>query len=158
MTPIDDEPETYWQTFRAPDGTVMAVLPLEELLRIEEAAEDAWHTRILEESARKRAAGEEEYIPAEMAERLWAGENRVRVWREHRGLTVSALAQAAGVSQAYLSQIESGVRDGTLKTMAAIARALKLPLDEFVPATAAPKRAAVAEAPQKPFKAARKKR
>jgi len=136
----------------------MAVLPLDELLRVEEAAEDAWHARILEESARKRAAGEEEYIPVEMAERLWAGENRVRVWREHRGLTVTALAQAAGVSQAYLSQIESGVRDGTLRTMAAIARALKLPLDEFVPEPAAPKPAAVAEAAQKPFRAARKKR
>jgi DNA-binding XRE family transcriptional regulator len=148
----------HWQTFRAPDGTVMAVLPLAELLRIEEVAEDAWHVRILDELARKRAAGEEEYIPAEMAERLWAGENRVRVWREHRGLTVSALAKAAGVSQAYLSQIESGVRDGTLKTMAAIARALKLPLDELVPEPPAPRRAAVAEPPQKPFRAARKKR
>ena len=146
------------QTFLAPDGTVMVVLPLAELEEIEDAAEEPWLIRMAEESARKRAAGEEEYIPAEMAERLWAGENRVRVWREHRGLTVTALAQAAGVSQAYLSQIESGVRDGTLKTMAAIARALKLPLDEFVPEPAAPKRAAVAEAARKPFRAARKKR
>jgi DNA-binding XRE family transcriptional regulator len=155
---IDEAMLTERQTFVAPDGTVMVVLPLAELEEIEDAAEEPGLIRMAEESARKRAAGEEEYIPAEMAERLWAGESRVRVWREHRGLTVSALAKAAGVSQAYLSQIESGVRDGTFKTMAAIARALKLPLDELVPEPRAPRRAAVAEPAQKPFRPARKKR
>lgn len=35
----------------------------------------------------------------------------IRVWRERRRLTVSALADQAGISQAYLSQIESGKRE-----------------------------------------------
>ena len=32
------------------------------------------------------------YVPAEIANRLIAGENRVRVWREHRGLITAARA------------------------------------------------------------------
>jgi transcriptional regulator with XRE-family HTH domain len=57
----------------------------------------------------------------------------VRVWREHRGLTVEKLAKAAGISQPYLSQIETGRRDGTFKVMAALARALKIDLDDLAP-------------------------
>ena len=51
-----------------------------------------------------------------MVDRILNGENLVRVWREHRGLTVSALAQMAGIAQPYLSQIETGKREGTLQT------------------------------------------
>src|SRR3546814_3871263 len=58
-----------------------------------------------------------------MVERLLDGENPVRVWREHRGLTVKALAERAGISAAYLSQIEGGQRDGSLDTMRKIAEA-----------------------------------
>lgn len=42
-----------------------------------------------------------------------------------------ALAAAAGISAAYLSQIEGGRREGTLSTMAAIARALGVRLDDL---------------------------
>lgn len=35
----------------------------------------------------------------------------IRAWRKHRRLTVSALADQADISQAYLSQIESGKRE-----------------------------------------------
>ena len=63
---------------------------------------------------------------------LPAGENRVRVWREHRGLTVKALADKAGVTAAYLSQVETGKRDGTLGTYRKLAGALGVTLDELV--------------------------
>ena len=36
--------------------------------------------------------------------------DRVRVWRRRRKLSQAALAGLAGMSQGYLSQIETGVR------------------------------------------------
>lgn len=67
-----------------------------------------------------------------MVDRILAGENLVRVWREHRGLTVAGLAEKAGITQPYLSQIETGKREGTLATMKKIASALRVKLDDLV--------------------------
>ena len=47
-------------------------------------------------------------------------------------MTAKELAQKAGIMQAYLSQIESGKRDGTVDTMKRIAEALDVTIDELV--------------------------
>ena len=78
------------------------------------------------------AAGEDEMVPAAIALRLLGDEHPVRVWREYRGLSVKDLAEAALISPSYLSQIETGRREGTLETMARIARALRIDLDDLV--------------------------
>jgi DNA-binding XRE family transcriptional regulator len=84
-----------------------------------------------DEFERKLATGEEELIPAEIVNRILAGENRVCVWREHRGMSPKDLAEAAGVTPAYLSQVETGKRDGTLDTCRKLVRALRVTLDEL---------------------------
>jgi transcriptional regulator with XRE-family HTH domain len=71
-------------------------------------------------------------VPSEIVDRILNGENLTRVWREHRGLTIKALAAMIDVAPAYLSQIETGKRDGTVKTMQRIAKALGLKLDDLV--------------------------
>ena len=43
------------------------------------------------------------------------------------------LADRAGISPSYLSQIESGKRDGSFTTIAMIARALDIDLDDLAP-------------------------
>jgi transcriptional regulator with XRE-family HTH domain len=53
---------------------------------------------------------------------------RVRVARQERGLTVGALAQAAGIGKGSLSEIEHGARNPTLGTLYSLANALELPL------------------------------
>jgi DNA-binding XRE family transcriptional regulator len=73
-----------------------------------------------------------ESLPAEMVKRILDGENPVRVWREHRGMTTTELAEKAGVSQSYISQIESEKREGTVKTMKKIAEALGVDIDDLV--------------------------
>jgi transcriptional regulator with XRE-family HTH domain len=73
-----------------------------------------------------------------VADRLVAGDNPVRVWRAYRGLTVTALAKRASITQAYLSQIETGKRDGTLTVMAVLARELRVDLDDLVPVAQRP--------------------
>jgi len=77
--------------------------------------------------------GNKSGIPAAVAHRIAEGANPVRVWREDRGLKAVALARAAGISPAYLSEIETGKKDGTFRTMASIARVLNVSLDDLAP-------------------------
>ena len=68
-------------------------------------------------------------VPDEIMRRELAGESSIKLWREHRGMTQQELANRAGISKPYLSQIETGKRHGTVETVAAIARSLDVPLD-----------------------------
>lgn len=109
-----------------------AVIPYQDYLRLVEAEEDVEDLRAIEEVERKLAAGEEELIPAEMVHRLVEGENAILVWREHRGLTQAQLAKAAGVGQSYIGMIERGKRQGTAAKLRAIARVLKVQVDDLL--------------------------
>lgn len=73
-----------------------------------------------------------EHIPAAIVDRLAAGEAPVRVWREYRGLSLRALAGQAGMSAAMLSDIENGKKEGSVRTLAALAHTLELGLDDLV--------------------------
>lgn len=75
------------------------------------------------------AAGETEVFPFEVAERILDGEHPVAVFREHRGLSARALAQTAGVSPAYLSEIEGGKKPGSFDAMRKLAGALGVSMD-----------------------------
>ena len=57
------------------------------------------------------------------------GAHPVKAWRDFRGLTLQALADAAGVSKPYVSQIEGGKRAGTIATLKKLAGVLGVPLD-----------------------------
>lgn len=80
---------------------------------------------------RLAAGGEEEWVPAGTANRILDGENPVKVWREYRGMTQESLAERAGISKAYLCQIETGKRAGAVKTLRAIAAALGVTVDDL---------------------------
>ncbi|OYW66770.1 MAG: transcriptional regulator [Bosea sp. 12-68-7] len=114
------------------DGEDFVALSREAYDRLVEAAEDTADSAAIARFEQRLAAGDEEFVPSAMVDRILAGENLVRVWREHRGLTVSALAEMAGIAQPYLSQIETGKREGTLQTMKRIAGALRVKLDDLV--------------------------
>ena len=107
------------------------VLPWGEYQAMLEVLEDRADAAALTGFAERLARGEEETLPAAMVDRLLAGESPLRVWREHRGLTQSQLGEAAGVAQSMVAMIERGDRRGTVDTLAAIARVLKIELDDL---------------------------
>ena len=73
------------------------------------AVEDARDARALTDLRAREASGEgRATVPIELADRIFAGEHPVRAWREHRGLTLGALARSAGIAPSYLSEIEAG--------------------------------------------------
>jgi DNA-binding XRE family transcriptional regulator len=109
-----------------------AVIPYDEYLRLKEEAEMLQD--VAEYDAAKEALAQgEELIPGEVTFAILDGENPIRVWRKHRGLTQQELAERAGISKPYLSQIETGKRTGTAEVLAAIADALDVTLDDVMP-------------------------
>lgn len=80
--------------------------------------------------------------PAEVVREISSGAHPVRAWRKYKGLKAVELARQAGISPAYLSEIETGKKDGTFKTMAAIAICLGVGLNDLAPVTDPAERAA----------------
>ena len=107
------------------------VLPWDEYQAMLQALEDRADAAALMGFTERLTRGEEETLPAAMVDRLLADESPLRVWREHRGLTQSQLGEAAGVAQSMVAMIERGDRRGTVDTLAAIARVLKIELDDL---------------------------
>jgi DNA-binding transcriptional regulator YiaG len=100
------------------------------------AAEDRIdHQAINQQEAREAALGKEvaraDYLPGPLVDRLIAGESPIRIWREHRGFTLTALAAKAGVSVSYLSEIESGRKPGSAAARRAVAGALRAPMEDL---------------------------
>ena len=106
-----------------------AVIPWRDYERL--TSEDA---AILsdEEHYDRAIADNGESFPIEVVDQLLAGQNPISVYRNYRGLTQNALAAAAGINTVYLSQIETGKRTGSAKTLAALAKALQVTLDDLI--------------------------
>lgn len=69
---------------------------------------------------------DEEIFSANVAKRLAAGENPVKIYREYRHMTQAQLARLVGTTPAYVSQIESGFRRAGDDLLRLIARALDI--------------------------------
>ena len=111
---------------RRDDDTV--TIPRAEYEALVAAAEDA-----VDRAAIARGdAGFTTYVPLEVVDRILAGENKLRVFRKFRGMTLDALGAEIGVGKSYLSQIETGKRDGTARVLANCARVLGVTVDDLI--------------------------
>ncbi len=108
-----------------------AVMPYEQYQRLIEEIEMLEDIRDYDAAKQALVEGEE-LVPSELTYAILDGKHPVRAWREHRKLTQEQLADSAGISKSYLSQIESGKRRGTTNVLVALANALGLDLDDVV--------------------------
>lgn len=102
-----------------------AVVPLAEWNALLARLED------LQDVADAKAAREAETFPAELTDRLLAGEAPLRVWREHRGLTLQALAERCGVTRQMLSMIEHVKARPSADLLGKLAGALGCDMDDL---------------------------
>jgi DNA-binding XRE family transcriptional regulator len=109
-----------------------AVLPYDKYLELAEEAEMLQDIRDYDNIKAVIEREEQEVIPSEVTYAILDGENPIKVWREYRGLTQQQLAELIGISTPYLSQIEKNRRTGTKEVLVAIAKALKVTLDDIV--------------------------
>lgn len=115
------------QIIKTPGGEELVVLPkadYEALLKAaEEVAEEAADLAIYD--ARKAEAAEP--LPTELSLAMLRGESRLRALRKWRGLTQGALAERAGLTQGFLSDMESRRRTASGETVDRLATALDVP-------------------------------
>lgn len=76
-------------------------------------------------------SGDRDYLPAAAVKRMIAGESPITLWREQRGLSVTALAEKAGIGRSYLSEIEARKKPGSVAALRSLAAALGLSIDDL---------------------------
>ncbi|KGF70768.1 transcriptional regulator [Hoeflea sp. BAL378] len=106
------------------DGETYVLVPEDEY----EDLIDSLEAQAIMERVR---AGEETW-PSDLVHELMETDSRIRTYRKYRGMTGSELAQAAGISQPHLSDIENGKKAGSVDVLRRIAAALRVDLDDLV--------------------------
>ncbi|WP_435102295.1 helix-turn-helix domain-containing protein [Arhodomonas sp. AD133] len=109
-----------------------AVIPYDEYQDLLRKAEELDDVTAFDRATRELEEGRDEVVPGDVVDRLLAGENPVKVWREHRRLTQTELAEQAGVSQSYVAMIERGDRTGRVDALRKIAGVLEVDLDDLL--------------------------
>ena len=108
-------------------------IPKAEYERLCAAEEDLADIRAALAVQAQIDAGADEFIPARVADRLIDGEPPLRVWREFRGMSQSALSRAAETSRIQIVDIEAGRATGSVQTLCRLADALGIAVDDIVP-------------------------
>jgi hypothetical protein len=115
----------------------VAILPRKEYealaAKAAEADEDNGTARLVARARKDITAGAP-LLPKQVVDRLADGDNPVRVLREWRDVTQLHLSFKTGLSQGYISDLETGRRKGAATALRRIADALKVPLDLVVSA------------------------
>lgn len=75
-------------------------------------------------------AGVNNKLPDSVMQQLTLGhDSAIKIIRKFRGLTQGDLAEAAGISRPYLTEIETGRKDGSIRALKSIAGALDVSLE-----------------------------
>lgn len=110
-----------------------AVIPYAEYQELLEMAQDARDIQDADAASAELLDGEDESIPSAIASRLVSGEEHpLKVWREYRGYTQEFLATEAGIGKSYISQIEAGTKTGSTKVLSALAKGLRVEVDDLL--------------------------
>lgn len=122
------------QIIKQDDRPEWAVVPYETYLELVEKAEMLLDIQDYDSAKASLQRGDDELIPSEIVHAILDGENAVKTWREFREMSQQELAEKAGISIPYLSQIETNKRTGSIEVLSAIAKTLKVSLENIVPA------------------------
>ena len=117
--------------FTTPNGERMAILAQDDYEALVEASEEAVDHRAVDRFRDRISRGEEEFLPRESVQRMIDGESAVRVWRDHRKLSPTMLAEAAGIDVVALHDIENRTVEAKIGTLKRVAEALRVSLDDL---------------------------
>jgi DNA-binding XRE family transcriptional regulator len=107
---------------------------LDQLEELSEAVAMADAAREREREASGEIVPERDYLTGWETRRLLEGIHPIAVWREKRGLTQAALAQAATISQSHLSEVERNQKGPSLEMLQRLATVLGVTVDDLLPA------------------------
>jgi len=120
------------QIIRTASGEELVVLTKADydalLAAAAEAEEDAEDIALYDARKAALAAGEDAPLPEAVSRHLLKGHSRLKAIRLWRGLSQTGLSQQAGIGQGYLSDLESGRRQGGEDVMGKLSGLLDVPL------------------------------
>jgi DNA-binding XRE family transcriptional regulator len=117
------------QIIKNNDELEWAVIPYDEYLTLVEKAEMLVDIQEFDCFQNASSSGEEHLFPMKIVDELLAGQNPIKVFREFQKMTQNELALKVGISIPYLSQLESGIRKGSIKVLSEISKALGVDLE-----------------------------
>jgi DNA-binding XRE family transcriptional regulator len=112
------------QTYTTPDGAERVSMPRSEYQDLIDARDHAIAMCDV-------AAGAPALTETEL-DGFLTSPSPLAFWRKRAGLTQSALARKAGITQAFLAQIEAGDRDGTVGVLKRISQALGVRIEDLI--------------------------
>ncbi len=90
--------------------------------------EDEDDIAIYDQRKAELAVGNDGVLPAEVSAMMLKGDSRLKAIRRWRSIKQLELSAKSGVGQGYLSDLENRRRTGSPETLAALAKALDVPL------------------------------
>jgi ribosome-binding protein aMBF1 (putative translation factor) len=114
--------------FMTPEGTEMVVLPAKDFDRLAALAADGDDVAEARATLARIGAGEGTMPGEVLGAILDDGLHPIAAWRRYRGLSQAELARRTGLSQVWLSRIESGGGTGSAATRRKVAVALEAPV------------------------------
>ena len=91
----------------------------------------AWAIGLAAMKPKPRSVLIEDRTVYDLADRLLAGVNPLKAWREYRQLTLQALAERCDVTRQMLSMIEHGKAKTSADLLAKLAAALQCDMDDI---------------------------
>jgi ribosome-binding protein aMBF1 (putative translation factor) len=116
------------QRFMTPEGTEMVVLPAKDFDRLTALAAEGEDVADARATLARIDAGEGTMPGEVLGAILDDGLHPIAAWRRYRGLSQAELARRTGLSQVWLSRIESGGGTGSAATRRKVAEALEAPV------------------------------
>jgi DNA-binding XRE family transcriptional regulator len=93
------------------------------------------NTEQVEDALRAISTGEMETFPLAFVQARMQAEapgEKLRVWRNYRGLSKAELGRRTGITGQYLRQIEAGRREGSVGLFKRLAEILRCEMDDLV--------------------------
>lgn len=118
--------------FKIVDGFVQVPVKAWRVMRKKADASEQLEDAADAAALKNALANQEEYFHGDVLKAILSGENPVKVYRKYRGFTQAQLGEKAGVAQNTIADIENGRKDGSVKTIKAIAGALGVDIDDLV--------------------------
>jgi predicted transcriptional regulator len=109
-----------------------AIIPFKEYQKLQEALENAEDIKDIERTLKAIQEGNEITVPGDITFAILEETSPIRAWREYKNIKMNELSKKAGISPAYLSQIENNKRNPTIDTLKAIARELDIDIDMLI--------------------------
>ena len=115
-------------------GNKMVILSLSEFEKMRPINDDDFEDMLDARIINEMKSQNQETIPGEFINRIFIDdESPIRVYREWRQYSMQYVAEKVGITQSYLSNIETGKREGTISLYQKLALVLNIEINHILP-------------------------